>query len=302
MSTNASAAPAADDASGLPADMVTDDPRANGNAAGPEVEGFAKRLGWKPQDEFNGPKERWQDAEAFLKRAQEELPSARARLKFQDEFIRKMQTDLSATQKAAADAGSALKELLERDNKREERGFSFARQQIEARMDQAAKDADWDTYTRAKADLADLDKLKPAAKAPEKKPEDDKAPTQQQNDPVVAAWLRDNAWFNTDAKLRRAATAYEAGLHVDEPNLLVAERLQKTTEEIKRLYPDKFENPARKQQSAVNSPTGQGVRQTQKKEKTVADLPAEDRAVMDRLVRQKVLTKEQYLKDYKWTA
>ena len=49
-----------------------------------ESEAKARRQGWRPQDEYRGPADKWVDADAFLKRSDEELPVMRERLRKQD--------------------------------------------------------------------------------------------------------------------------------------------------------------------------------------------------------------------------
>ena len=294
--TDTNAAAAADDGKGIPADMLAE--TAATEQAGADVEGLAKRLGWKPKEQFDKAPERWQDAETFVKRAQEELPGARARLAYQDRMIKDLQSKIEESAKLTKEQGESLKELLDRSRGAEARGLEYAREQVRARIKQAAADADTAAVDAAMRDLDDLNKMK--AELQPKKIEEPPANTKKAPDPEVVAWTRENKWFNTNKAMHLFAVGREEEILQDEPYLSTKERLDKVAEEARRRWPEEFENKARRQPPAASQPGPQGTRSAKPKQKTADDLPAEDRSVMQRLVKQKVLTEAQYLKDYKW--
>lgn len=299
MERNEPAAPAADDGSGIPADMVVDDD-ATTTASAPDPaaeaeQGFARRLGWMPKEEFSGPAERWVDHKAFIEKTQ----SSRALL--QSQLKRMVERD-AQKDRLLKEQGDALKELLDRSRGAEARGFEYAREQVKARQREAVKNADEQAYEQAERELAELDRMKPAAREALKKPDESNSNTRTAApaDPAVTAWVDQNKWFSADKKLNKIAIGLEADLMEDEPYLSTSERLAKVTDEVKRRFPEKFANAARDNPPAAARPGPQGARPAVKKAKTEADLPPSARATMDRLVRQGVLTKKQYLDDYKW--
>jgi hypothetical protein len=113
--------------------------------------------------------------------------------------------------------------------------------------------------------------------------------------------------------MRSFAVGYHEELKAQQPSLSLTENLDMVTEEVKRRFPDKFENDRRRapattagadNSARTESPRG-GVRG-----RTVADLPPEAKAAHDRFTKQMVkdkagkmvpfITSEQFLKDYQW--
>lgn len=305
--TDTNAAPAADDGSGIPADLLADNqgnppPQTNG-----EDDGFARRLGWRPKDEYlkyGGREDKWVTADAYLEKVQKETPILRERLRTQDSVIQRMETELKETKRLASEQGEALKELLDRSRGAEDRGWQFTRDNIKAGMRKAAAEADTATYQQLEYDLDVLDRNRPPQGKPaaQQKAAAGDQPAAQANaarDPAVDAWMADNRWFLYDADLHRAAKAVEEGLYSKYPD--TATRLGKVSEEVKRLFPDKFDNPARKQPTTVSTPSGQAARTPKPKTKTVADLPEDAKLALARIKRRDPkFTDDDYLKHYQW--
>jgi hypothetical protein len=67
-------------------------------------------------------------------------------------------------------------------------------------------------------------------------------------------------------------------------------------------FPHKFPTQARPTAPAVSRPGPQGTKAagSKPKAKTEADLPPSARSAMEHFIKQGVLTKDQYLKDYEW--
>lgn len=285
----------ADDGTGIPADMLVETPKeGQANTEASPNEALARNIGWRPLEEYRGPKEKWIDADAFMDKVQRETPIMRERLRTlggEAERLRRENAEL----KRERDEGWG--EIVKRSRSAEERGYQYAVDQIEAQMEEAVNNADTATYKALKKQRDALDKMRPG---PEAKPAAKPNGPAPEADPAIAAWVDQNPWFNTDRKLNHVAISLEAALMAEKPYLSTADRLREVREEVERRFPEKFTNAARAAPAAAARPGPQGVRPPAKKAKTEADLPPEARATMERLVRQKVLTKEQYLKDFPW--
>ena len=112
---------------------------------------------------------------------------------------------------------------------------------------------------------------------------------------VFDAFLADNPWFEDEPTMRGAALALAEQLHAEgltEPQAQLAEVARR----IRTEFAHRFENPRRRQAAAVEGAPGarRSVRGT------YADLPPEARAACDRFVKQGLLTRDQFVKDYKW--
>ena len=302
--TDTNAAPAADDGGAIPADLLADDKGNPPPQTTSEDDGFARRLGWRPKEEFRGPQDKWLPADAFVEKVQTEVPVLRERLRTQDAIQQRMESELRETKRLAKEQGEALKELLDRTRGAEDRGWEYTRASVKAEMRKAAAEADLNRYAHLEQELEHLEANKPARKPAQPQTDD---PVRTPNgadappDPAVAAWVRDNAWFTLDRKLHREAAAIELNILEDEPHLSTPDRLAKVSEEVARRHPEKFPNAARARTSAVSAPSGQSARPMKPKTKTVADLPQDAKLALARIKgRDPSFTDEDYMKHYQW--
>lgn len=229
-------------------------------------------------------------------KAEQEAAELKQHLRAQQEMIAELR-------KTTVSQSEMLSELVGGMRDAKDRGFAYERERLEAIQDKAAAEADVVTHREAARAIRALEQQYRTLADQKTAQQTGNQPGQPASpDPAAIAWMGDNPWFNTDPKLRAVAIAVDATLLVDEPHLSVADRLKKVREAVVSANPSKFSTQAaRPQPPTVSRPGSQTASRTAKpKEKTEADLPAEDRAIMDRLVGQKVLTKAQYLKDYQW--
>jgi hypothetical protein len=285
--------------------------QARAERAAPDVESFARRLGWRPKEEFkppaNRPNAEWMDADAFVERVQSEAPLRNERLRFQDQMLAKQDTQIKELSERLEKLTKVSEEQLEHTRTAHQRGFMRAREELERRMDEAAANGDREAYQEAKRGLISLHDQAPPRpsekKTEEKKP--DPPAAQPVIDPATTAFMAENPWAveghpNFNKPMYLFALGLEEQIGRTRPGLSTAERLAAVKEEMRKEFPTKFSNPNRDRSAAVATPGTAPRAGANKKAKTEADLPAEDRAVMERLVRAKALTKEQYLKDYNW--
>ena len=61
------------------------------------TEDRARAQGWRPKDEYNGNPDRWVDAEAFVKRGEEELPVVRERNRHLESRVTELNQKLEQT-------------------------------------------------------------------------------------------------------------------------------------------------------------------------------------------------------------
>jgi len=201
--------------------------------------------------------------------------------------------------------GNMIRELLESNKAAETRGYSRAKEEIDAKRREAVANADVAAFQAAEEELANLEKTRTPKKAD---PANDEPSirtngTQQpaQVSPAVSAWVKDNAWFESDFELNGVAIGLNAKLIKEKPGLSEKERLDEVTRRVKERYPEMFENKARSAPAAVAASTTPPTNQRNKKAKTVADLDEHGKAALAKL--QRIIpgyTAEEYLKTYKW--
>ena len=251
--------------------------------APPDTEAKARRMGWVPKEEFRGDHARWVDAEAFVRRGDEEVPIMRERM--------------AALHKRLETTDAELRRMVRETRGLSEAAYQKAREDLKAEQLRAVSNADPDAYSAADARLSKLD----AARKVEPDPE-----PQQTPDPAFAAWRSRNRWYDTDPRLQNVAVGLYSAISQEwgrDANTLDEDRLAAVEAEVKKLYPDRFpasngNGPAQvKRPNGVSAVEGGGIA-SRKVGKTYADLPADAKAACDRFVNQKLLTKEDYVKEY----
>lgn len=237
-----------------------------------EAEVKARAQGWAPKDEWRGPDEKWVDAETFLKRGEQIAP-------IQAERIEKLTRELEDAKRTIADF-AGWRSKVEKD------AYERAMKDIKARQREAVKTMDEAAFEAAEKDAQELQK-----KVEQKTEQPGEAPE-------VAAWKSANPWFDADPALNLEAQAIHVNIGRTKPGLTLEQNLAEVTKEIKRRYPEKFgieENPRRKEAPSVEGANGT---RTKAGGKSYADLPAEAKAACDSFVKQKIMNREQYVKDY----
>lgn len=300
----------------VPAGQEGQAEKANAETAPSEAENMARRLGWKPKEDFKAPANRpnaeWLDADAYIERIEKEAPLRNERLRFQDQVIERQQKQLDALMGRLEKIDKNSEEQLERTRTAEARGFDRARSELERQMDTAAYSGDQDAYREAKRNLIELHKQFPGDPAPTKKTEDKKTETEPPKkeqptvDPVTDQWVRENQWFaegstNFDWEMNAYAVIADARIGKAQPGLSTRDRLEEVKSAVKKRFPEKFENPNRKASATVATPGTQQRPSGGKKTRTVADLPEDGKAALARLQRIDPKFKvETYLQNFQW--
>jgi hypothetical protein len=241
-------------------------------AAPTESEERARAQGWRPKEEYRGPEDKWVDADAFLDRADKELPIARERTRAMERELR----ELKAT----------VKQFSEHHAKVQEIAYERAVADLKKQRREAIAIGDAEAVEKAEDKLEELKGVKPASVKQEAR----------EIAPEVQTWLQANPWFHADKRLASYADGVCAELQAEDPTRDLGDILREVTKEVKERFPEKFANARR---SAPPSVEGAGpIAAGSKGAKTYAALPADARAACDRFVKAGLMTKEQYTKEY----
>jgi hypothetical protein len=278
----------------------------DGTNKGAENEAFARRMGWRPEDEWNGPEHkkpaRFLSADEYVEKTMTEVPVLRERLRFFDNEVTKSAREIGELKGTITEQGTALKELLDRSRSAEQRGYDRAQQEIKAEMREAVKAADPARYEAAEQKLTELEKNPPKAAAevvaPEKKVTP-AAPAAPQVTEDAQRWIDANPWFRTDQRAATKAIALH-GANIG-AGMSEADSLADVRESMQALRPDLFENTRRAAPAVVGAPSGADRTAAKPKGKTVADLPAdakESLAKFKRLIPG--FTDKDFLETYEW--
>src|SRR5579859_5251197 len=110
--------------------------------------------------------------------------------------------------------------------------------------------------------------------------------------PELANWDSKNPWYETDKKMRAFADSLGSQLA---GTMSPTEVLREVEKEVKERYKEKFRNPNREKPGAV-----EGVQpRAAVGGKAQYELTDTERTIMNTLVKQKVLTEEQYIEQLK---
>lgn len=254
----------------------------------------ARRMGWRPLEEYNGDKARWVDAKTFVERGENELPILRERNRALDRRLANTERTVEETSNRLKETTQVLTEVREMARAAEERGYATARRELAERERKAVAEAQVEEYDRIQRERAALDAERPKiTSTPPKEPE---ARPPVTTNPAIDAWIADNPWFNSDPVLNSVAIAFDASLQRDAPHLGMSERLDEVKKQVMTRFPEKFNNPRRAAPPAVSTTN---LAAPKNNKKGIKDLPKEAQDAFARFKRQMpAYTEEEYLKVY----
>lgn len=250
----------------------------------PTVIREAREMGWVPLEEFRGEGDKWRSADEFVERGREILPILR---KNKEELL-KQNRQLRADIDEMKDTFEEFKEHRKADR---ERIYKQAIEDLKSRKVAAIADGNGELVVEIDDAIEEI--REESKKQPEVK---QKQPETPQVDPIFQEWVDDNEWFVKNTSLQYAANAAGAEILEETPGLKGRKFLDKVAERVKERYPEKF-SVRRDAPAAVEGNTG-NPRSTKKK--SYETLPAEAKSACDKFVKQGLMTREEYVKDYEW--
>lgn len=249
-----------------------------------ESEVKARRLGWLPQEEFQGNPEQWRDADSFLKRG-EEIHG------FMKADIEKLHTTVAQRDRELQELRASMEEFRKFHNETAERAYKRAIDELKQLKAEAVNQGDGSRVVELDDEIAQLKEAQKKPVIEEKKAAP--APSREYED-----WLPQNRWFVEDAELNQLAESFGEVLMLKHPELKGKAFLDEITKRVKRAAPEKFENPNRN--FAAVSGNGDNRPAAKKTKKSYEALPDEAKRECDNFVRKGWLTQEQYVKEYAW--
>jgi hypothetical protein len=267
------------------------------NEISTEIQHEAESQGWVPKERFRGNESDWVDADTFVKRGREILPILR---KNNENLIK----DLQATKdqlKEFREAAEEFKKFQRESYERKAQEYESQIQEIKESRAQAISDGDGQKVNA----LDDaLDQAKENFKEAKQSVKDvvsakDPEPTPEAIDPGLQAWLDRNTWFGQDKRLTGMVNGIGESLRLEFPLLKGQAFLDKLDEVLAEEFPNKF---GKKQSPSSRVESGSG-RQSRSggNAQSYDNLPSEAKSACDRFVKQKLMTREQYVADFDWT-
>lgn len=269
------------------------------NEIAPEIRQEAESQGWVPKEKFRGNEADWVDADTFVKRGREILPILRKNNENLIKDLNSTKEQLREFREAAEEFKKFQREAYERKAQDYERRI----QEIKESRAQAISDGDGqrvnaldDALDAAKDELKEA---KQAVKDAEKAPIE--TPANSEIDPGLQQWLDRNTWFGQDKRMTGIVNGIGESLRLEFPLLKGQAFLDKLDEVLAEEFPNKFSGEKKSPTNRVESGSGRASRGSSSNAQTYDNLPADAKAACDRFVKQKLMTREQYVADFDWS-
>jgi chromosome segregation ATPase len=252
-----------------------------------DVEELARAQGWKGPEEFSGPPEKFKSAEDFLKVAEDYAPVSRERNRYLTEQLEKLNQKYEQTQ-------STLHKLADHHKKTAQLAYKRALRELSQKRQEAVELGDTDTFKKVDEEIQELQAAKP---------EDEISPANsgqsaQSHQETLDKWVSENEWFVNDITLHQAAIAAGNILSIKHPTMSPEKQLAEIKKMVMEQYPEKFESDKASKVSPVlggDNYSGSGGRG---RKKSYSDLPGDAKKACDDFVKQGLMTKDDYVKEY----
>lgn len=299
------------------------------------LEKRARRMGWRPESEWDASRgnapPKFLTAEEYLDKVENDLPVLRERNRFLDETVNKLDrkvTDLSKTLEESAqkldESSGLVKTLFEQNKEVGKRAYEKARNDILAEKRAAVEAADTEAYDDASKREFDLWKEQQARERAEAAAEEAKpapaakpAPETRQEpakptygDPITAAWVAENDWFEKDPVLQSYAADENkkiwAAAEAEGRTLTKLDALNETKRRVIDKFPERLGiNPRRNGRGAVSESTTNGDGRRETPGKNFSDLPDDAKATYRSLAatfkaKGITYTEKEYVEHYQW--
>lgn len=260
-----------------------------------ELEGRARRMGWRPESEYNGPKSRWVDAAAFIAKGENELPVLRDNLRTMNSRFARTEANLTEALGKIKDQSEVMVELRDMSRNAAKHAYDRAMQDIQVRERNAVVQADSAAYDQIQNEKRQIEAERPTE--PKAAPAAQPAPVPQ-DAAVIQQWVAENAsWWHTDMEMQNVATGIHGAKRNANPAQPLSDNLAEVKQRIMELYPHKFETRRTNTPSKVAAPSGGSS--SRPKSKTVKDLGPEAVAAYEKFKRQMPdYTEAEYIKLY----
>jgi hypothetical protein len=238
------------------------------------METEARRMGWRPRDEYRGPPGQWRDAEEFLRRGQDILPIVRKDLQRERERNNNMESEIRALRTTVDEQKAVMDDLLKMARTASESGYRRAMEELNAQKRAAAQAGDVATVVSIDEKIEEIREERAASTVPvaQKPKEAAPAPAQKPAAPQeVVDFIADNPWFNTDTVLHKAMEAEHIALLEEAPGLSLEDNLRQAKDAVMARYPRKFGiDPAKKPPAPVEEEEEEVTQQTPRRRTSVS--------------------------------
>jgi hypothetical protein len=231
----------------------------------PVVEAEARRGGWKPKDQWNGPPEAWVDAERFVQRGREILPHVQRHAAHLEQENAALKAQQAEQARQLEEMKSQVVGLTTFQQEMAQRHREAIRAELleELKAKRAAGDVEGEARVLDKLTAPVPDRTRPApavngsgvtASAPAPSPAGPARLPQEMTD-----WVAQNDWYGRDPVLQQAMNVVGAELRSSGQltGMNLTEQLNATAREVLRRYaPPPAPGPGRVEGGGRSSDSG----------------------------------------------
>ena len=258
------------------------------NAGGDDVEGQARALGWKPEEEFEGNPGKWTDAESFLELHSKNNGALRKAVAAQAKKLEEFEKQMSSMD-------AAHKKIFDIQLRKQKDEFDQQVAFLKAQKREALRSGEHETAADIDEQLDTLRERGPelpdVPETPQSKSSD---PNDWKKNPVMVEWASRNSWFTVDKELTAFAGGTGQALRANNPDMDFAKLLDEVTRLAQKAYPEKF---GTRRSSGVEEATP-GATRMASNAKTYGSLPKDARAACDEAVSEGGITQKQWVELY----
>ena len=233
-----------------------------------DFESLAAKDGWAPLDHWKGDPDKWKTAEQFVEDGKNINGILKSKVDRLDQRVNEL-----------LESNRKFNEFSQRSLKKEQDEKKSLIKQLEQVRKTAITEGDGDAFAKADEQIQEL-----------------RQPQSNGIDPLAEAWLSDNSWYKTDPVL----STFADGLvdRVIQEGYRDKAYYSELTKRTKEAFPERFENPKRKQPNSVEDGGEQVV---VSKDRTFDKLPKEAKSAYAMFKRDiPGFTKEQFVANYDW--
>lgn len=200
----------------------------------------ARAMGWHPQEEYNGPPDKWVDSKTFVTRGENQLPIMRENNRKLAQRVRQRDDDNAELRNQMAEMRESLSTMRTMMERGQEVGYERAKSEFESQMRQAVANGDVATFDKLNGEMERLDAQHEKIITPPPKAADT-ATKGPKSTPEFQNWFAENGdWVKADPTLGRAAVAAETELRQSDEVLSEGELWDRVTEMVQTKYPRRF--------------------------------------------------------------
>lgn len=249
-------------------EVVVESGEANDGIHISTIEDQAREQGWVPKEDFQGEEHKWVEPGEFIRRG---------------ELFKKID-------QVSRDAKQA-KQTLEQFKAHYLKMQAIADKNAIDTLKRERKEArDMGDFEKVDALEEQMEEVKQASEST--KQEINKTTEVPEVYPEVQAWVDRNGWYSSDQRMK--AYADQVAAELSGQGTKGKALLDGIDSEIRKAFPGKFTNPNRERAGSVESPSNKGSSSTGGME-----LTAQERSIMNSLVKSGTMTKDEYISDLK---